>query len=230
MYTHANMEASGKSLLRVLLMGPKGSGKTCAAVGTAPGPVFVVNADPGGLHSVAKRGGKFTAEDINSFASWRSTVDMLVKSCKGQRPAYKTVVIDTLSLLSQILVEECRRGGLSSWDLYGELKNRIMGPFELLRTLPIHLIVCSHAVADLGEEKIGLIPMVEGKSGRLISAMLQDCLWLEVTHDLKTNAPVKREFLLQPHGSWKHGSKSIQHTDRIPADFRVYMREAGMKP
>ena len=103
-YTNADVTAGSATggRIKVLILAPPKAGKTVLAVKTSPGPVFVVNADPGGLTSAVGLGAKFEAEDVFDYATLSKTLNYL----KGKKSTYKTIVIDTLTLLSQSLEAE----------------------------------------------------------------------------------------------------------------------------
>ena len=229
-YTNSDINTGNATggKIKVLLLGPPKAGKTIASVKTSPGPVFVVNADPGGLASAAGMGAKFDAEDCFDYQTLTRTVTLLKKDHKK----YRTVVVDTLTLLSQHLEVELKRNGLTSWDLYRELKDRVLGQITQIIALPVHVILTAHAIASLGDgdgAEMGILPAMSGQAKTLLPALCQDWIWLDVTPD-KASGRMKREFLLEASGNWKHGCRSIQNGGRIEADMTTFIKKAGLKP
>lgn len=216
--------------IKVLLMGVPKGGKSCAAVLTSPSPVFVVNADPGGLAPPASLGAKFDAEDCFDWSTLQKTVNQLKKDTLGSKPRYRTVVVDTLTLLSQHLESEIKRQGMTGWDIYRELKDRMLGALSTIIGLPVHIILTAHALETSGDTgSMGVLPAMSGQAKVFVPALCQDWLWLEVT-PAKDKGEVKREFLLEAQGNWKHGCRSIQHGGRMDADFTAFIKKVGLKP
>lgn len=209
----------------VLQMGPPKAGKTVAAVGSAPKPVFILNADPKGLLSAKSMGLRFTYEDCFSISDTEKHVKALQNDFRSSKAPFATVVLDTVSLLAQTYVSELRSRGLEAWDLYRELKDRLLKVLVPLTQLPAHLIVNSHAVLDFKGEggSMGTEPLIEGKVKTLLPALLADWVWLEVTTGAKPEE-TKREFLIGPQGNWKHGCRSLKTSGRMPADFSLFIK------
>ena len=112
--------------LKVLLESPPKAGKTCCAIGTSPKPVFVLNADPGGLISAQRRGLKFKGANIidekggSHHAALVKGVKELRQELLSKTPP-RTVVIDTISMFALYLEAELKKR--HSDDTYAVYRN-----------------------------------------------------------------------------------------------------------
>src|ERR1700691_532053 len=104
-YNAADVRARPR-ILRMLLGGPPKSGKTVAAVKTAPGPVFVFNTDgKGALDPVVALGGEFTAADITDIDSYRREMSWF----KIHSKEFATVVFDNITMFSGFVEAKYRK-------------------------------------------------------------------------------------------------------------------------
>lgn len=227
--------ASGEhseSRLRLLIFGiPKG-GKSTSVAKTSPGPIYIINAEKGGLGPAQRLGAKFEFDYCFKYADAKKIVDYLENKCSGSKSLYRTVVIDSITIIAQNLMGELKK---QEWrdnrQMYGEFADRLLHEFfyRIVR-LPVHIVCIAHAI-DVDNEagSMGVLPQVPGKSAQLIAAGMQDMVWLEMTPG-KGSEKTKREFLIGPQGNWKGGCRSIQDTGRIDASVTEFIRRAGIKP
>lgn len=206
--------------VKVLVMAPPKSGKTVAVICSAPPPIFVLNADPGGLVSAKRHGGRFTYEDVFSVSDFKRALIHIDKVMQSDRP-YRTIIVDTATILAENIESELA-GRLSGFELFGELKRLVAGSLSRLFTYSAHVILTAHAITsakgDAGE--VGTIPMISGQSKNLLPALCNEWLWLELTPGQDSMA-TKREFLVGPQGNWKHGCRSLKFQGRINADYNT---------
>lgn len=208
---------------RILLMGAAKSGKTCACTLTAPKPVLVMNCDgPSALVGAAALGAKFRAVDVSGVRQWRDAVRWACDLASDEQ--VQTIVVDTLTLLADSVVEDLARS-LKGFDLWGKVKDELMGGVRDLRNAEAHLIVTAHAMPE--DSLVGVLPAIPGKAGSRIPAMLHDWIWLDV--DTSTSPP-ERKFLVGPQKSWNHGARNAKRSVAIEADLGILFDELGIKP
>lgn len=229
-YTEKDVAAGvgGGSKMKVLLVGPPKSGKTSCACLTLPQPLYVISCDPGGLISPFKLGAKFTYDEVYTLAQLKAAVSHAV----ANKAKYKSILLDTVTILSQSIESEIMRSGVTGWDVYRELKKIMVGQISQLIALPMHVVLTAHM--DTGSSEAGILPMMSGQTKTLIPALCNDWILLDVQtpkgSDKDKTVESKREFVLSAEGSWKAGCRSIQNGGRIEADFGVFLKKAGMKP
>lgn len=227
------IKSGGLGRFKVLLMAPPKSGKTCTALLTSPKPVYVMNCDSdGALLPAANLGADFDYDDVFDFATLKEVVASFRSDRKRAKHTfpYKTMVIDTVSLLSQHLEAELKFKGAAGWDLYRDLKDRLLGYLAPIFDLPCNIVMTAHAVEGTNEAgEMGYVPLISGQSKVLLPALCQDWLWLEVTPDKEGKEDAKREFLLGAQGKWKHGCRSLRTTGRMKADFTAFAKKIGVK-
>jgi hypothetical protein len=221
--------AAGKA--KILLMGASKSGKSVAAVSSSPGPVFVINAEPGGLASVAGLGAKFSYEEVWDWESWQSVYKELKKDVEASKPKYRTVVLDSITRLGWLFQVECEKK-FSGYDTWRNFMARLIdGCIENVLALPCHVVAIAHVDPGMkGDGSLGILPAISGQGATHIPAMFQDTVWLETTAPQKESDETKREFLCGPQGSWKHSGRSIRGSSRINADITAFMKKFGIKP
>lgn len=229
MFTESDIQSD--LLLKVLLESPPKAGKTVCAIGTTPKPVFVLNADPGGLISAKRHGLKFKGVNIIDERG-ASHYAALVKGMKELRAELQsktppaTVVIDTASMFALYLEAELKKKyGSDKRALYAEFKDIMIGWTMEVLSMPVHVIINAHTI-DTGNEagSMGTIPLISGQAKTIIPGLCNDILWLELTPKNRENPAEKREFLLGPQGSWKHGCRSLKFNGTMPADFNLFIK------
>lgn len=220
-YTATDVRARPR-ILRMLLCGGAKTGKTCSAVNTSPKPVFVFQTDGrGALDPATDLGGEFTAEDINSMASYKRTFAWLKMNTKD----FNTVVFDNITVFATVVEAEVRKdmpNTTNPRDIYPELERRLMDVVNELIHIPQHLIIIGHVEQpkDSAPGNFGHMLGVTGKSKMRICAMVQDWVLLDVSMD---GNEVRRDFLLAPQGNWNKAVRSIQNVSRMPANVSAFI-------
>lgn len=210
---------------RVLILGDAKAGKTTCVALTAPRPILFINCDgdKSALTGAAHLGARFRAVDVIDERTWSRAIDFALDEAKHERVA--TIVVDTLTLLADSLVDSLRQH-MSGHDLWRKFLETMTGGIRDLKTARAHLVVIAHAAAS-GNELVGLLPAVPGKSASRIPAMLADWVWLDL--DMKTK-PLMRSFLVGPQKSWSHGCRNARRTATIDADVSLLFEELGIQP
>jgi hypothetical protein len=217
-------------MLRMLLGGAPKSGKSVAAIKTAPGPVFVFNTDgKGALDPVVALGGDFVAEDVNSCESFDRAFAWLQAHLKD----FETVVFDNITGFGHYVdVETRKETGRDDPRVNSPLYSRkIMERLMKLLDIPRHLIIVAHV--EPGENdtpgSFGHTLGLQGQARTKVSMVMQDWVWL---HAGMENNKFVRQFLLAPNGNWNKGVRSIQGIPKMEADvgkFIDLMEQAAAK-
>lgn len=159
-------------MLNMLIWGDSGSGKTTLAA-TAPGTKFFVMLDPGGDLSLADRSDvavlNLTAESpTRMMTQFRMADPYDLGKILTARPDYETVVLDSVTALAYIALQEAvtRAGGRSSLEQPGmhgytyrnaSLLRMTVAMMRLCALHRRHLILITHeGNADRNEEGVVL--------------------------------------------------------------------------
>jgi hypothetical protein len=212
------------SWARILMLGPAKAGKTVACALTSPKPVFVINCD--GEHALigaAALAAEYSAVDVTTGQQWMDAIGYATSlAAEGK---VQTIVVDTLTLLADNLVDDFSRT-MSGFDLWGAVKEYLVGGVRDLKQAEAHLIVTAHALAN-EDSIVGVLPAIPGKAGTRIPAMLHDWVWLDI--DTKTE-PAERRFLVGPQKNWNHGARNAKRSISIKADVIELFKELGIEP
>lgn len=206
---------------RILLLGPAKAGKTTCITTTAPLP-FVINCDgASATKGAAALGGKFKAVNVESKADWQAACAMAVKL--ADQGEIKTVVVDTISLLSDTILEDLKLQ-FTGWDLWRELEASLMRGIKQLMQAPAHLFINAHMSPDF-DASAGTLPSIGGKAKIKIPALLDDWVLLDVEGGRK---PHERVFLLGPQKTWNHSGRNIKRTTQCEATVPALFAELGI--
>ena len=232
---------ASERFLNVLLMAGYKAGKSCAAVGTTPGPVYVINCDqPGSLEPVKKiyPNAIFAQNLVHSRAKMEDAL-VLARSL-AKEGKIKTVVLDTLSGFAGHLEEECAAqtmndkgepDGRRYWPVYTKYLISMVGR---LSKIPCHLVVCSHWIDTGGSDEMaggvsktgpGIVPLLGRAARARIGGEFTDVLFLDKVKNVP-GVPEGRAFLTGIEGVWGPGCRSIAKDMIMPADFREFMKAA----
>ncbi len=140
---------SVESYIKALIYGRSGTGKTTLAA-SFPKPILMIDIREKGTESVADIDGIF----VISAADWNDC-ELLLAMLESKPDAYKTVVIDTVSMGQTMLVEnilEDENEERMTQRLWGEVSGK-MQPFVVgLRDLPMHVVFIAHDRVRAREE------------------------------------------------------------------------------
>ena len=213
---------------RALVTGEFGSGKTHFA-NTFPKPFFI-DVDYG--LSTTKT--SMTAKSAPGIRLFRGdpvyqTIMSLLNDARAKRPPldeYETIVLDSLTSLSRLLLYEITGGNLDpktgqkpGYDEYGSLKSRLSDIVTGLQTLPFHEVTTALTEIDKDEATgsyVGLINTV-GSFGKDVGSMFDEVYYIEKRR-ARTNEPgdVVHEFFTQYHPRFAVKSR-LQNAAKIPA-------------
>jgi hypothetical protein len=235
--------------LRVLLLGPPKSGKSVAAITTAPREVLVINGDEKNALTgpiklwVRRDGGRGAVPgdefDVINVRSWLGMEKALDQAGLGvKKGKYKTVVLDLLNGYASRLEQELSKkteneaGEPDGRRFWPEYRKRLKNMLTRLFALDAHVIVTSHYDEDDGatidgqapKHGPGIVPLIGGKARREIGGMFQDVIFLE-------KRGKKRVFLTDIEGVWGPGCRSLagRKEKELPARIDALIETFGIK-
>jgi AAA domain-containing protein len=219
--------AKESSFARVLLLGPPKGGKTTCILTTAPRP-FVINCDGRGATKGARNlGAKFKGVDVDDSASWRQACKLALEL--AEKGEIRTIVVDTVSLLSDVLTDEMglkHRGNKNSYERWTELTDHLIGGLRVLLDAKAHVFTIGHMKPEV-ETATGIMPLIAGASKVRWPALVDDWVLLEVN----TEKPeVQRNFVLGPQKLWTAQGRNMRRTTTIRADVMLLLKELGLEP
>jgi hypothetical protein len=229
-----------QQFLRLLLLGPPKSRKTTISIGTAPGPVYVINSEDVEDLLPAKRLTRNFSH--NTVHSSRAMEQALVVAAAQIKRGVKTIVWDTLSSFSDFLAEECLRASFTSAGLpdgrkaWPEYEKRLKNYVDRLKHLQAHVIVVSHfqdfssesdSQASAGKKipKVwsksmadGIVPLLYGRARLSIAGKFPNVIYLDRDD---RDAPI---FITSMRGVWGPGCRNMgtlngRPVEKLPADI-----------
>lgn len=218
---YSGQQIKESAYARVLLLGPKQIGKTTALMTTAPKPLSLNCDGWNALKGAARLNPELQAIDVSSEATWR-------KGCMAARALVEaglveTVVVDTVTLLADRLVDELKLRGMKGWDLYGEVSDIVIECVEQLNALPAHLFFVAHMQSD-HDKTAGVLPDIGGQLKRKLPRYVDD--W--VLFNVDTTASPKRRFILGCYENWIASGRNIKREAIIPAEVPALFAELGI--
>lgn len=210
---------------RILLLGPAKAGKSTSCALTSPPPVLVLNCDneKSALIGPVNLGAKFKAINITTVRVWNQAIAYALEEAKAERVS--TIVVDPISSLGETIVEELGRS-MEGYDLWGRVKEELVGGIKDLMKADAHLIVTAHVLPN-DDGLVGVLPAIPGKASTLIPAKLSDWVWLNL--DTSKNPP-ERGFFVGPQKGWNHGCRNAKGSKIIDANITTLLEELGMRP
>lgn len=225
-----------KRFMRVLLLGAPKQGKTVAAVGTSPGPVYVINSDQKDSLDPVSRiypNAKYAKNLIHTQNQMEDAIVLARKLVNDGE--IKTIVWDTISGFAHFLEDEFEdktrnekgeSDGRRFWRSYTKYILNVVGR---LSKLDAHLVVCSHYIDINGQNDVegipktgpGIVPLLAGQLRARIGAYFPDILFMEKVKG-------SRAFVTGIDGVWGPGCRSINDNKVLPADFKEFMKAAGI--
>lgn len=137
----------------MLLYGPPKIGKTTAGV-SAPGPVLHLNAE--GPNAVAfareRHGDEKVREVVVDGAQTMNDVLLYLRN----NPPERTVVLDTVSAIFGVLLEDKAGRGKPSLPMYGDVTTAIERFVREVRDMPVNMILLAHET-PIKDESTGVI-------------------------------------------------------------------------
>jgi hypothetical protein len=213
-------QAVDEAFARILLLGPMKVGKTTACLATSPGPVLVINCDGNGATKYpATQGAKFYQLDVQSRKQW-------LAACKKAHDLaaagkVRTIIVDTVTLLSDEIVDELKILQFQGYDLWNELEDNLKTGLRKLFESAAHVIVVAHM--DPREDEIaGIMPLISGKTKVWLPSKVADWVLFTCGED------GKRQFLLGAQGKWSHAGRNVKRAAAIEADVGLMFDHLGI--
>lgn len=224
-------DLASEGYARVLLLGPMKAGKTTALLDTAPSKPLLINCDADGAtqYAASVKKSKFFQFDcfnVNGVGAQKRWTDAR-RAARDLVTSGDTniVIVDTISLLADHLVEDISLTAADQFDLWRKVYAEIVGGYKKLASLPAHLIVVGHM--DPREDEIaGIMPLLPGKSQAILPALVAD--WVLFTYESQRKPD--RAFVLGQQDKWTHSGRNIKRSCVIPADMRELFKELGVEP
>lgn len=217
--------------LRLLVMGPPKCGKTTSIVSTAPGPVYVINCDKSksALQGAARRTKNFEWDLVRSDRDMSEALKNAREGVKSGK--FKSVVLDTLSSFAATLEEECLDAtdtgkGPDGRRAYPMYERRLRHVCEHLFHLEAHVFAVSHYLDLRGEvdpdkqmpkSGDGIAPLLAGKARATVPMLFDDVIFMDYIKG-------ERIFVTNPQGAWGPGCRSLEGSEKLPADVSVLIK------
>lgn len=213
-------EIKETAFARVLLVGPPKAGKTTSLL-TAPKPLLINCDGPNAAKGAAHHSG--CANDVPildafSIQSWKLAVSNARKAVAAG--AVKTVIVDTVTLLADNILDELKAKKFEGFLLWNEFDSVIRIQLKQLLSLDAHVFLVFHMDAS-HEDGAGILPLFPGSGKRKIAGMVDD--WL--LFDMVPNRNPQRQFILAPQDNWTGSCRNINRSQvcaaTVPALFEA---------
>lgn len=209
--------------VKILAYGQAGAGKT-TVLGTAPEP-FVISAEAGLL---SLRDADVPYVEVTSLADVGEVYDWLMGSAEAS--AYRTVCLDSLSEIAEVVLSEERAKTKDPRQAYGAMADQMQGLIRMFRDLPRRNVVMT-AKLDKTQDEHGRIlwgPSMPGaKTGQALPYFFDEVLALQMAKD--EEGKTSRAFLTEGDGLWIAKDRSGRLSTWEPADLGAIFAKIGGK-
>lgn len=212
---------AAESFARILVLGPAKAGKTTCVAKTAPKPLIINCDGKGATIGAANQGAQFLTIDATSRATWKRAQEAAAKLVAAG--AVQTVIVDTLSLLADNILDEIKALGFEGYDIWNELEAQLGQGIKRLGQLDAHLFVNAHMMPAMDREA-GILPAIPGRSKWRIPALVTDWILLDVEPGRKP----ERQWLLGPQKAWTSSGRNIKRTCAVEATVPALFAELGI--
>jgi hypothetical protein len=205
--------------------------------GVGPGYVIVCG-DKSSLTPAARRTKKFAFDIV------RDETDMEACMKEGRRGVkegeYKWVFVDDFSLYASWLegalrdksAENSQKKEPDGRRYWPEFKQRLLNIPRRLFDLKAHVVFASHYIesgpeidGQRAKTGRGIMPMIGGSAREELPALFPDVLFMEKISE--KGKEDRRVFQVNPEGVWGPGSRSVDGTQTIDADFAAFLKLAN---
>lgn len=219
---YSNEDISASAHARVLLVGKPKAGKTCALM-TAPSPLLIncdsKNAARGAAVHVKN---KFEVINCSTISTWEKALQVAEKGV--QAGVFKSIVVDTVTLLCDNILDNLKVKGFKNFELWNELDSIVRGGIKKLNTLNAHLFVSAH-MPQSHDGPEGALALIPGQMKEKIPALLDDAILMLAEPGKKPD----RVFVLGPQPGWNGGGRNVRRDCVIEASIPALFEEFGIK-
>ena len=163
--------------IKALIYGPAGCGKT-VFTGTATDVIFA--SAEGGLLSIADK--KPSYVEIKSVKDLKDLYSFL----KTQEHSYRTLVIDSITEINEIIKDEIEKktGHAMQLQDWGTLSKEILNMFRGFRDLPMNVILVAQEQYITDEDKIKkIVPSLNGKAATSVAYFMDIVGYINIEAD-----------------------------------------------
>lgn len=207
--------------VKVLSYGMAGAGKT-TSLATAPAPI-ILSAEAG-LLSLADADVPYI--EVTSMASIGEAYGWLTSSAESRH--YRTVCLDSLSEIAEVLLIEERAKTKDPRQAYGAMADQMAQLIRMFRDLPGRHVVMT-AKLDKSQDEHGRMlwsPSMPGtKTGQSLPYFFDEVFALQVHKD--EEGKTQRAFLTEGDGNWVAKDRSGKLDTWEPADFGAIFAKIG---
>lgn len=207
--------------VKVLTYGQAGAGKT-TALATTPAPI-ILSAEAG-LLSLAESDLPYI--EVTSMDAVGEAYEWLTQSDEARQ--YKTVCLDSLSEIAEVVLSEERARTKDPRQAYGSMADQMQQLIRMFRDLPGKNVVMTAKLEKTQDESGRLLwgPSMPGaKTGQALPYFFDEVLALQVHKD--EEGASQRAFLTTPDGSWVAKDRSGKLDVWEPADLGAIFQKIG---
>jgi len=201
--------------VKALIYGPSGSGKTFFA-GTAPDVIFA-----------SAEGGLLTLKDKNPhYVDIRSLNDLrdFLNHLKTKKHEYKTVVIDSITEINDIIKDEIEartKRSIQKGD-WEEVAKKVKNVLRMFRDLPMHVIfIALEKVEKDGDEILKILPELNGKSATGVAR------YMDVVGYVRVEADGTRKIITESHPKLLSKNRGNCIPNDTKPDFKIWIKKAS---
>lgn len=201
--------------IKALVYGSSGSGKTTFA-GTAPDAIFA--SAEGGLMSIGDR-----RPDFVEIKSLRDLMELRTY-LQNEEHAYKTVIIDSITEINEIIKLEIqqRTGRNMQLQDWGDLARKMRDILRSFRDLPMHVLFLAQETTEEDEQKIAkYMPALNGKAANEIA------YFMDIVGYLRIDGDGTRVMITASNAKYLTKDRSQKIGNDTEIDFAVWMQKIG---
>ena len=209
--------------VKVLTYGQAGAGKT-TALATAPAPI-ILSAEAG-LLSLASSDIPYI--EVQSMSTIGEIHDWLTGSAEAK--LYKTVCLDSLSEIAEVVLSEERAKTKDPRQAYGSMADQMQFLIRMFRDLPGKNVIMTAKLEKTQDESGRLLwgPSMPGtKTGQSLPYFFDEVLALQVHRD--DEGKTQRAFLTTSDGNWVAKDRSGKLDNWEMPDFAAIFAKIGGK-
>ena len=215
-------EVADSAWARCLILGPGKTGKTTAIATTCGGPLAILNADGDSATKYARKcGADFHQFDVANRITLQRGVSAAIKAAKAGHVRF--ILLDSLSLLADRLLDELTITISDSRQRYGELGSVLQGVLKTLFDAPAHVLINCH-MSPASEDE-GILPLIAGATKHKAINLANDVVIFDY---IAGRQPHERMFLCGPQKSWNYSGRNMRRSNAVEATVPALFEELGI--